>query len=75
MLKCIRSWYHGKGEIHEFENSPDSSIVIWPIFYKSYHWSARAARAPVAFYLRNWQWVWTAAIGILGLYVAVQVRK
>jgi hypothetical protein len=75
MLNFIGRWYQRKSEIHEFENSPDNSICIWPSFYIDYHWSARGARTLVAFYLQNWQSVWGTTIGLLNLYFAVLALK
>lgn len=75
MFSRIKRWYDGESKIQEFENDPDSSIVIMPLLYTEYHWSAKIARAIVGFYLRHWQWVWSTIIAILGLYVAVLALK
>jgi len=67
MLSRIKRWYSGESKSHEFENDPDSSLVIIPMPYTEYHWSAKIARAIVGFYLRHWQWVITTVIAIIGL--------
>lgn len=75
MFSRIKRWYNGESKMQEFDNAPDSSIVIMPYFYTEYHWSAKIARAIVGFYLRHWQWVWSTIIAVLGLYVAVLALK
>jgi hypothetical protein len=75
MLKRIRRWYEGEGKIREFDNSPDSSIFVMPLMYTEWHWSAKIARVLVAFYLRNWQWLWGTSIALLSLYVAFLALK
>lgn len=62
-------------KIHDFENDLGNSVVIMPIIYTEYHWSAKIARAIVGFYLHHWQWVWSTAIGVIGLYVAIIALK
>ena len=75
MFSCIKRWYHGDTKIHEFENDPQSTIVIFPMIYTEYHWTAKFARTIVRFYLRHWQWVWSTIIAVLGVYVAVLSLK
>jgi len=53
----------------EFDNDPDSSVVILPGFYTEYHWTARIARALVGFYKRNWQFLWTTVIALVAAYI------
>lgn len=55
MFAHVKRWHDGESEIIEFENDTDSSIVIMPMLYAEYHWSAKIARAIVGFYLRRWQ--------------------
>lgn len=75
MLRQIKRWYQGETKLHEFENDPNSSVWFAPYPYTDHHWSAKVVRALVAFYLRNWQWVWATTIAVLSLYVAVRALK
>jgi hypothetical protein len=75
VLSRIKRWYDGESKWHEFENNTDRSLVIMPMPYTEYHWSAKIARAIVGFYLRHWQWVWSTIIALLGLYIAVLALK
>jgi len=63
--QSVRQWYMGTTEVPE--NDPASPAVIIGVWTR-YHWTARAVRALVAFYLRHWKWLWGTAITItLGL--------
>ena len=73
MFSRIKRWYGGEIKLHEFENDPRSSVVIMPMIYTEFHWSAKIARAIVGFYMRHW--VWSTIIAVLGLYVAVLALK
>lgn len=75
MFSRIKRWYEGEPKVQEIENDPRSSIVFMPLIYTEYHWSAKVARAIVSFYLRHWQWLWSTAIALMGLYVAVLALK
>lgn len=75
MLRAIKRWYNGLTVIHEFEKDSQSSVVIFPMVYTEYHWSAKIARAVVGFYSQNWQWLWVIGIAIASLYVAVIALK
>jgi hypothetical protein len=72
MLDWLKNWYGGELVIEP--NEPDS-VFILPLMYKRYHWTAKAARTVVSFYLRHWQWVWGTIIGIASLWVAVLSMK
>jgi hypothetical protein len=75
MSRQIKRWYQGETKLHEFESDPNSSVWFAPYPYIDRHWSAKAVRALVVFYLRNWQWAWATTIAALGLYVAVRTLK
>lgn len=75
MLERFKRWYNGETKIREFDNDPNSSIVILPAVYTDYHWSAKVARSLVAFYLKHWQWLWGTAIALAGLWVAILSLK
>lgn len=74
MFLRIQRWYNGESKIQEFEND-DPSIIIIPFIYTEYHWSAKIARTIVGFYLRNWQWIWSTIMTVIGLYVAILALK
>ena len=67
MFEKIRKWYEGEFVAHE--NDPNSFLVFTGGFYKR-HWTAKAARSLVTFYLSHWQWLWSASLVIVGLYIA-----
>jgi len=75
MLKPIRRWYNGTPKTTVIENDPNSMVFFGPIFSTEYHWTARLARALVAFYLKHWQWIWTTVIAVSALFVAVLALK
>jgi hypothetical protein len=75
MLSHIKRWYDGESKMQEFDNDPESSLFMMPHFYTEYHWSAKIARSIAGFYLQHWQWVWSAIIGVIGLYVATLALK
>lgn len=75
MFRRIKRWYEGETKLHEFENDPNSSVLIMPLVYVEHHWSAKIARAVVGFYLRHWQWLWSTMIAVVGLYFAALALK
>lgn len=75
MLKWIRQWYNGKTTMLEFENDPNSRVVVLPAWITTYHWTARIARSLVKFYLQNWQFVWGTAIGLIGVIIGLLSLK
>lgn len=75
ILETIKSWYNGKEMIQEFYNDPNSSVWIAPHFYTEYHWTAKAVRSLVGFYLRHWQWLWGTVIGVASLIIAIIALK
>ena len=70
MWKHVRRWYEGEGKTTVYETDPDSGIVFMPSFHTEYHWTARTLHALVNFYGRNWQFLWGAALTVIGLYLA-----
>ncbi|CAN7761207.1 hypothetical protein LJR296_006970 [Cupriavidus necator] len=75
MWQRVRRWYEGDTRIQEFDNDPDSPVVILPGLYTEYHWTATVARALVAFYQRHWQWLWGILIAVATLYYTAFPRK
>jgi hypothetical protein len=73
MFSLIKRWYNGEQKIRK--NDPESLVSFVPGVYTEYHWSAKIARAIVAFYLRHWQWVWGMIIAIVSLYISVLALK
>jgi hypothetical protein len=67
MLKKIKYWYQGETKLEEFENDPNSFVVIMPRIYTECHWTAKIARLLVHFYLEHWKWIWTVVIALSGL--------
>lgn len=69
MMKWLSEWYNGKMVVPESHGF----VIFGPHF--EYHWTARIARALVAFYLRKWEWIWTTLIAVASLWVAVLALK
>ena len=65
--KSLKRWYEGKYIPHE--NDPGSPVVFIGGSYER-HWSAKAARALVEFWQREWKWTIGTAITIVGLLIA-----
>lgn len=63
----LRRWYEGEQKIHEFDDDPNSGVFIVPMVYTEHHWSAKAVRAIVAFYLQHWKWIWSTVIGVASI--------
>lgn len=66
MLQKIKDWYNGTPMEEDFDD--DSAM---PLLYVEYHWTAKIARSCVAFYLRNWQWIWPFIVSVIGLLIAI----
>ncbi len=71
MLRHLREWYQGK-DIRVDPNEPDTigGMRVLHDTYKEFHWTAKAARSLVCFYLRHWIALWTLGASFLGIYVA-----
>lgn len=67
MISTIKKWY--EGEFVEYENDPNSLVVMIGGDYKR-HWTAEIARRLVAFYLAHWKWLWGFVASLMGLYLA-----
>lgn len=68
-MKWFKDWYNGKLVIP----ANHGLLVFGPHF--EYHWTARIARAVVAFYLRKYEWIWSTLIGLAGLWAAIAALK
>jgi hypothetical protein len=71
----LANWWNGRVVFVEFDNDPESSLVILPTWHTEYHWTAIVARACVKFYLAQWQFVWSTIIGLIGLWAAIAALK
>lgn len=72
MIQHVKEWYNGEVKIYEFDNdSDDGSLYVMPMIYTEYHWTAKAARNVVTFYIQHWQWIWSTLIAFLALYATV----
>jgi hypothetical protein len=75
MRKLLKQWYHGKTEMVEFDNDPDSTVFICPTFVTSYHWTARWARSVVKFCSLHWQFLVSTIIALLSLAAGILALK
>ena len=68
-----------RSDVPHGNHGTDSEVVLRrdeaPMPYVEHHWSAKALRAFVAFYLRHWQWIWSTVIAVAALYVAALALK
>ncbi|MGY1520166.1 hypothetical protein [Luteimonas sp. A482] len=72
MLKRIRDWYDGKPYFNSSTTKVgDRRVVVAAVMGTDYSRSARLAHALVGFYLAHWKWLWTFAIGVAGIGVAL----
>lgn len=62
MWKWIKRWYNGESVMES--PSTVGMIVMTPLPYTRYHWTAKLVRTCVAFYLANWKWIWTTVVAI-----------
>jgi hypothetical protein len=56
IANAIARWYNGEYV------APDYDPHIVMMGHQRYHWSARAVRSLVEFYLEHWKWLWTPII-------------
>lgn len=61
----MKRWWQG-----EFEKFDPRHPNIMPSL--QWHWTARAVRAIVDFYLRHWKFLWTIAVAIAAVIVAAR---
>ena len=70
-MKWLSEWYNGK--YVQPDNPPHSHVIFGGYF--EYHWTARIARAVVAFYSRKWEWIWSMLIALASLWAAIAALK
>lgn len=67
--KRIKKWYNGETKSTGFEEG--NGYVVFPIWFTEYHWTAKALRSSVSFYLKHWQWVWGTVLAVIGLFASI----
>ena len=65
LVEYLRRWYCG--ETHDVGDPLPGGQML---YFQHYHWTAKVARGIVAFYLRNWKWVWTTLISAVSAATA-----
>ena len=76
MIKYLHKWYNGKDvRVNPNESEEWGGIGLIHETYKEYHWSAKAARSLVTFYLMNWQWIFGTAITAVTVYISILSLK
>jgi len=69
MRKRIEEWYRGPWMAPP-PNDPNSPIVFISAGSNEPHWTARAARALVGFWLAHWQFIIGTVLTVTGLLIA-----
>jgi hypothetical protein len=70
--KHIRRWYEG---IYVPPDNPPDSPVFMVMGHYDRHWTSRLVRTAISFYLREWKWVWTFAVAVIGAIAAFAKLK
>jgi hypothetical protein len=60
----LQHWYEGT-----YIPEPPSSPFTMGGYRR--HWSSKLFHSVKAFYLANWQWIWTTSIAFIALHIAV----
>lgn len=63
----LKRWWHGK--YVPPENDPEISLVFFQGRYER-HWTSKVAHWLREFWLKNWQWCFSAAFAVTGLVIA-----
>lgn len=63
----VSDWWQGDTKLY------DSPYILG--FYTERHWTSDVAHALWEFYLRHWQWIWSAIIALASLWVAILALK
>ena len=72
LYKWIKSWW--KGEFIPDKNDPNSPFVFLSGVMRR-HWTSRLLHVLVAFYLREWKWIWVFLVAVAGVCVTVAGLK
>lgn len=75
MLTKIKRWYEGTSRVTTYSAGTTSYGISGAALETDYHWTAKATRAAVHFYLQNWQWVWGFLLAVAGFIVSVLALK
>lgn len=67
MKELFRIWW--KGTYIPPENDLESGLVFLIGTYEM-HWTAKAAHVVADFWMRHWQWCFSAAFAVIGLFIA-----
>jgi hypothetical protein len=63
----MRAWW--KGTYTQHENPHNAPLYFVGGFHKR-HWSSRAAHIFADFWMRHWQWCFSALFATAGLFIA-----
>lgn len=67
MIKAaVKRWWQGR--YVEPENDPHSGVVFVMGWYER-HWTARACRAVLGFFGREWRWLIPVTLSGIGLFL------
>ncbi|WP_126539282.1 hypothetical protein [Oharaeibacter diazotrophicus] len=67
-IDAIAKWY--QGEWKPYFNPRDSNVFVFGGDHER-HWTAKAARVVVTFWLNQWQWIIGTAIAIAALIATI----
>lgn len=68
MREAIKKWWEGEYVLHK-DDAYSAVVFIGGIDKR--HWTANLARWALAFYLREWKWVW----GVVGTVIGALLFK
>jgi hypothetical protein len=69
MKEILKRWWQGTYEPPP-PNDPSSAVFfLSPGTYKL-HWSSKAAHVVADFWMRHWQWCFSATFATIGLFIA-----
>lgn len=69
MKDLFKTWWEGT-YVPAPKNDPNSSVFIISLGTYERSLSSRAAHIVAAFWLKNWQWCFSAAFATIGLVIA-----
>jgi hypothetical protein len=67
MKEALKRWWHGVFTLHD---NPHNSPLYFVGGYHKRHWTSHAAHVVADFWVRHWQWCFSATFATIGLVIA-----
>jgi hypothetical protein len=69
MKEFLKRWWQGT-YVPAPPNDPYSGVIFMSLGTYELHWTAKVAHMIADFWMKHWQWCFSAAFATIGLFIA-----